>query len=112
MWGPSSVNNISSARWFITFIDDHTCVCYTYLFKYKSDAAKVFQNFHKMVQNQFKKKFQVPITKNVKEYHSEILGKYIDENAIIHETSSIGKPNKIGWLRTKKTPWTGQGFVV
>ena len=48
----------------------------------------------------------------MKEYHSEILGKYIDENAIIHETSSIGKPNKIGWLRTKKTPWTGQGFVV
>ena len=27
IWGPSRVVNVSRAKWFITFIDDHTCVC-------------------------------------------------------------------------------------
>ncbi|KAK8273352.1 hypothetical protein V6Z12_D11G402000 [Gossypium hirsutum] len=42
LWGASRVKNITGARWFITFIDDHTRVCWVYLLKEKSETPKVF----------------------------------------------------------------------
>ncbi|KAG8485341.1 hypothetical protein CXB51_021417 [Gossypium anomalum] len=49
LWGASRVKNIIGARWFITFIDDHTRVCWIYLLKEKSEVSRVFQNFHLMI---------------------------------------------------------------
>lgn len=42
LWRASRVKNITGARWFITFIDDHTRVCWIYLLKEKSETPKVF----------------------------------------------------------------------
>src|SRR6516165_6162283 len=39
VWGPSRIASASGARWFITFIDDHTRVCWVYLMKDKSEAS-------------------------------------------------------------------------
>ncbi|KAF7821700.1 Retrovirus-related Pol polyprotein from transposon TNT 1-94 [Senna tora] len=40
IWGPSKIKNISGARWFITFTDDHTRISWVFLLKEKSAAAK------------------------------------------------------------------------
>jgi len=38
---------------FITFIDDHSRVCWVYLLKGKSDVCQAVKDFITMVQNQF-----------------------------------------------------------
>ena len=50
---PSSVPNISKARWFVSFIDDCTRVSWIFLLKHKSYMSFVLQNFHNMIKNQF-----------------------------------------------------------
>ena len=30
IWGPARISNLSGAQWFVTFIDDHTRVCWVY----------------------------------------------------------------------------------
>ncbi|PON85844.1 Ribonuclease H-like domain containing protein [Trema orientale] len=53
VWGPSLVQNIFGARWFVSFINDCTRVTWVYLLKQKSDVSSTFQNFFQMVKNQF-----------------------------------------------------------
>jgi len=36
IWGPSRTSNLTNTRWFITFIDDHTRICWVFLMKDKS----------------------------------------------------------------------------
>ena len=53
IWGPSRVKNISGARWFVSFVDDHNRVTWIYLMKEKLEAGPIFKNFHNMIQTQF-----------------------------------------------------------
>ena len=53
IWGLSRVPTLSSQKWFITFIDDHTRVSWVYVLKDKSDASPIFKNFYQKVQTQF-----------------------------------------------------------
>ena len=47
--GPSKVPNITGARWFVLFVDDHTRLSWVYMMKHKSETAKLFKTFHKMI---------------------------------------------------------------
>lgn len=49
VWGPNKTSTPSKKRWFITFTDDHTRLCWVYLLREKSDAERVFKNFYNMV---------------------------------------------------------------
>lgn len=89
LWGPSRVKNISGTRWFITFIDDHTRVCWVYLLKEKSEAAEVFRKFYNMVETQFHIKIQILRTDNGKEYFNSILGKFLMDKGIMHQTTCV-----------------------
>lgn len=53
IWGPSTISNISGARWFVSFIDDYTMVIWIFLLNSKSDVSNVVPNFHTMIKNQF-----------------------------------------------------------
>ena len=44
MWGPSRKNNITGARWFVSFVDDHTRLTWVFLMKEKSKVGQNFQN--------------------------------------------------------------------
>ena len=46
IWGPSRVPNLTKTKWFVSFIDDHTRICWVYLLKEKSETAQVFKEFH------------------------------------------------------------------
>lgn len=50
LWGPSRTPNRTHTKWFVTFIDDHTRICWVYMLKEKTDVRSVFINFHLMVQ--------------------------------------------------------------
>ena len=53
IWGPSTIPNVSGARWFVSLIDNCTRVTWIFLLKQKFDVSKIIPNFHSMVQNQF-----------------------------------------------------------
>ena len=88
------MTNLTRTKWFITFIDDHTRACWVYLLKEKSDAEKTFKNFYTMIQNQFQAKIQVLRTDNGREYFNTILGSYLLEYGIIHQSSFVDSPQQ------------------
>ena len=53
IWGEAQAPTLIGTRWFITFIDDHSRLCWVYLMKEKSKTSAIFIQFHKLVQNLF-----------------------------------------------------------
>jgi len=50
VWGPSSIPNISGAKWFVSFIDDYcTRVTWIFLMKDKSEVFHLFVTFYRMI---------------------------------------------------------------
>ena len=97
IWGPSKVNNIIGARWFIIFINDHTGLCWVFLLKEKSDVEYTFQFFHQMI----KTHIQILHTDNGREYFNSILGTYLKNNGIIHQSTCVGTPQQNGIIERK-----------
>lgn len=63
-----------------------------YLHKEKSEIGKTFKDFCVMVENQFQTKIRVLRTNNGKEYLFNILGEYLSQNRIIHESACFDTP--------------------
>ena len=59
LWGPSAVRSISSARYFLFFIDDHTRFTWFYLLKTKYEAYPTFLKFQAFIENHFNTKIKV-----------------------------------------------------
>ena len=53
VWGPSKIPNCSGARWFISFINDCTCMTWVFLLKDKATIRLVLPTFYKMIATQF-----------------------------------------------------------
>ena len=49
IWDPSTIPNVSGARWFVSFIDDYTHVTWIFSLKHKSDVSTVLPNFCSMI---------------------------------------------------------------
>ena len=101
VWGPSKIKNISSSRWFVTFIDDHIRVTWVFLMKEKYEVGQIFQTFHKMIQNQFQTKIQFLKTDNGKEFFHSNLGSYLQNQGIIHLSYCVDTPQQIGVAEKK-----------
>ena len=91
IWGPSCAKTNTGVRWFITFIDDYTRVCWVYLLEGKSEATGMFKQFHKMILNPFETNIKILPTYNGREYYSNILGEYLQkkESFIIHHVLTL-----------------------
>ena len=59
VWGLSRITTLTGKKWFVTFIDDHTHLCWLYLMNSKSEVPKLFQDFYSMVENQFQTKISI-----------------------------------------------------
>ena len=101
IWGPSRVNTLTSCRWFISFIDDHTRVSWVYLLKDKSDAANVFKEFYNIVYTQFNERIKMVCTNNGTEYFNLILANFFKNNGILHQSSCIDTPKQNGIANRK-----------
>lgn len=51
LWRSSHNPKHTNPRWFLTFIDDHTCVCWIHMLKDKFEAPNVFIKFFNMFKN-------------------------------------------------------------
>ena len=66
--------------------------------KDKSETGPIFQTFHSMVQQQFNVKIQILRTDNGKEYFNSIIGHYLSQQGIIHQSSCVDTPQQMGLL--------------
>ena len=101
LWGPSCIPNRTHTKWFVTFIDDHTRLCWVYLLKEKSNVHSIFMNFHSMIQIQFQTKIQIFRTNNGKEYFNSVLGDFLINHGIIHQSSCVDIPQQNGIAERK-----------
>ncbi|RVX10421.1 Retrovirus-related Pol polyprotein from transposon TNT 1-94 [Vitis vinifera] len=72
-----------------------------FLMKKKSEVREIFENFNNMVQTQFQAKIQVLRTDNAREYYHNILGSYLLENGIVHQSSCIDTLQQNGVAKRK-----------
>ena len=101
VWGPSKIKTSSGKKWFVTFIDDHTRLCWVYLMSEKSEVCMLFQNFYKMVETQFQTKIRILHTDNGTEYINEVLGQFLKEKGILHQTTCVNTPQQNGIAERK-----------
>ena len=43
----------SGKRWFVTFVDDHTCLTWVFLVSDKSEVTSFFRNFYHIIETRF-----------------------------------------------------------
>ncbi|CAN1152028.1 Retrovirus-related Pol polyprotein from transposon TNT 1-94, partial [Linum perenne] len=101
IWGPSRVASLNGTRWFITMIDEHTRLTWTFLMKEKSDTTRVFQNFYTMIETQFQTKVKVLRTDNARDYFNSALGSFLSTHGIIHSSSCVDTPEQNGIAERK-----------
>ena len=101
VWGPSRIKNISGARWFVSFVDDHTRLTWVFLMKNKSEVGQIFQSFNNMIQTQFTTKIRILKTDNAKEYFKDSLSSYLLDQGIIHISSCVDAPQQNGVAKRK-----------
>ena len=92
VWGPSKIHTLNGKRWFVTFIDDHTRLCWMYLMKSKSDVAQIFKEFYTFIETQFQTKINILKTDNGTEYFNTCLGICLKEKGIHHISTCRDTP--------------------
>ena len=48
---PQKITTAFGKKWFMTFIDDHTRLCWVYLMNSKSKVEKLLKDFYDLVEN-------------------------------------------------------------
>ncbi|CAN1293972.1 Retrovirus-related Pol polyprotein from transposon RE2, partial [Linum perenne] len=102
VWGPSKISTISGKKWFITFIDDHTRMCWLYFFTKKTEVEGIFRQFHKMIQTQFGVGISILRTDNGTEYFNTSLTDFLRFEGIVHQSSCPYTPQQNGIAERKK----------
>ncbi|KAL3512093.1 hypothetical protein ACH5RR_024810 [Cinchona calisaya] len=60
----------------------------------KSEVGSIFKKFIVMVQTQFQTKIQILQTDNAKEHFEMSLGDYLENQGIVHQSSSVDTPQQ------------------
>ena len=101
IWGPSTIPNVSGARWFVSFIDDCTRVTWIFLLKHKSDVSTILPNFCSMIKNQFGVTVKRLRSDNARDYFNQTLTPFFQKEGIIHESSCVNTPQQNGVAERK-----------
>jgi hypothetical protein len=101
VWGSYSVTSVSGFKWFVIFIDCYTHMTWVYMLKHKNEVLRCFQDFHKLVANQFNAKVRIIHNDNETEYLNNEFMSYISDQGMIHQTTCPGTPPQNGVAERK-----------
>ena len=87
----------------VCYIDDHTCLCWVYLMKEKSEVGKLFQTFYNMIETRFQVKIGIFHTDNRTKYFNEFLGSFLKGKGIHHQSTCVNTPQQNGIVERKTT---------
>jgi hypothetical protein len=79
--GPLKTSSLNDSKYYITFIDDHTRMCWIYFMKYKYEVADIFWKFKAWVEKQSTYKMQVIRSDNGTEYTLEKFNKFYEKES-------------------------------
>lgn len=102
IWGPSRTPTPSNKRWFVTFIDDHTRMCWIYLMSEKSEVGNIFEMFYNMIENVFHTKISILHTDNGAEYFKNTLHSFMSEKRYFASNFLYLHPPTEWYCRTQK----------
>ncbi|KAL4383409.1 hypothetical protein GQ457_15G013910 [Hibiscus cannabinus] len=83
-------------RYYASFIDDFTRMCWIFFLKFKSKIAGAFWKFKIMVENQSGNHIQILRYDNGKEYTSENFNAFYEEVGIEHQLTATYSPQQNG----------------
>lgn len=95
IWGPSNIHTLSGKRWFVTFIDVHTCLCWLYLMNTKTGVEKLFKEFYNMVENQLQTKISILRSDNGTKFFNQHLSCFLTQHGIQHRSPCRYTPNEM-----------------
>ncbi|GJZ52107.1 serine carboxypeptidase S28 family protein [Tanacetum coccineum] len=101
IWGPYKVPTNGNFRYFLTIVDDFSRATWTYFLEKKLDSFKFLTTFCKFVQTQFDSKVKVIRSDNALEFLKGLLGPYLTEQGIKHQTSCVDRPQQNGRVKRK-----------
>lgn len=101
VWGGYRVPSYTGANYFLTLVDDFSRAIWIFLLKHKSDASKRLQDFHKMVEVQFKKQIKRIRCDNGGEFTSGDMMEFYNKKGILLETSCPHTPQQNGVVERK-----------
>jgi hypothetical protein len=90
--GPCLVTSLSGFKWFVTFIDCYTHMTWICMLRGKHEVLWCFQDYHKLVANQFNAKIWIIHTYNGKEYVNNEFVTYLSNHGIIHQITCPNTP--------------------
>ncbi len=76
VWGPTPVKSLGGARYFVTFVDDYSRMCWVYLMKEKSQVFEIFKEWKAKVELQTGKELKCVRSDNGGEYRSNEFDKF------------------------------------
>ncbi|XP_077277091.1 uncharacterized protein LOC143905509 isoform X1 [Temnothorax americanus] len=94
--GPMRTESQGGARYFVTFIDDHTRWCEVYFMRNKGEVAEKFKEFKKLAENQTGRKIKAVQSDNGKEYCNSTLDKLFKEHGIRRRLTVAHTPEQNG----------------
>ena len=89
VWGPCPVLSPTGFKYFVTFVDDFSCVTWLYLMKSRSELFSHFSVFCSEIQTQFHVSVQTLRSDNAKKYLSESFQSFVLQNGILYQTLCI-----------------------
>lgn len=87
--------------YFVTFVDDYSCMTWLYLIKSRSELFSHFCSFCAEIKTQFNIFVQVLGSDNAKEYVSEFFQSYMIKHGILHQTSCVDTSSQNGVAERK-----------
>lgn len=94
--GPMETTSLGGAKYFLTFIDDYSRMCFVYFLKTKDEAFSKFKDFKSLCENQQNVKIKVLRTDNGGEFCNRDFDRYLKNAGIIHQTSNSHTPQQNG----------------
>jgi hypothetical protein len=101
VWGPARTTGLCGARYFVTFIDDHSRLTWVYVLKDRSQLFATFQSFYAEISNQFNAKLLAFRTDNAREYTESSFQEFLTSRGILHQTSCVRTPQQNGIAERK-----------
>ena len=101
VWGPCSVISPSGFKYFVTFVDDFSCVTWLYLMKSRSKLFFSFYVFCAEIQTQFHVSVQTLRSDSAKEYLAEPFQFFMLQHEILHQTLCVDTPSQNGVVERK-----------
>lgn len=99
--GPFRERSKGGAKYFCSFIDDHTRYCVVYLLQNKNEVFGKFKEYKQMVENMCENKIKYLQTDNGKEYCNTEFDKYLRDNGIQRRLSVPYTPQQNGVAERK-----------